>query len=585
LSNPWSDQKVIFVEIGTMRQYLFPFFLLLNVAGAAQTPVYLTQLGGSSMDLGFGVAIGPNNEHYFTGHVTAPADLDLSGPNGAVNSSGTYDAFVTKRSSDGTLQWGFTVGGPQGDEGLALDVAGNGDVIVAGTFYQWADMDPGPALVEIEGNGSNPSAVNTFVARYTDQGQFVWAVQLSGDPASCYLHKMVLDADDNIYMTGRYIGTVDFDPSITEEFGLSYLGNNEDAFVCKLDSNGAFLWAKRIGGTATVWGEDIDVNALGEVLVGGWHMNGTCDLDPGPGSEAHTNPNGMRSGWSVKLDTDGNYLWSADIAGNDVCSVYAVMFDENGTAYLGGQFRGTYDMDPGAGTDSVASPGDLDGYIMTLHGTSGERTRFVPFDGWTTQGVGQFAYGGNGTFCFSGEDSAAEDFDLGPGVASFGTYVSNYTCRYDTAFAFMGVYGIPSGAGSHEQDMVVDQDGNVVSIGYFNDSGDMDPSTNDLILSTLGLFDVYISCIGDFPTGVIHTPPSSSGISISPNPSTGVFRVSVDPPHALITILDASGRLVQRFNANGPSIDLDLSDLAPGVYCLHLNDGGTRTARFVIERP
>ena len=56
------------------------------------------------------------------------------------------------------------------------------------------------------------------------------------------------DAFDNVYTTGRFDNTADFDPG-QGTFYLSALGLYSDIFIQKLDSSGNFIWARSIEGT------------------------------------------------------------------------------------------------------------------------------------------------------------------------------------------------------------------------------------------------------------------------------------------------------------------------------------------------
>ena len=85
------------------------------------------------------------------------------------------------------------------------------------------------------------------------------------------------DALGNVYTTGYFKNTVDFDPSA----GVSNLTSNGgyDVFVCKFNPNGNLVWAKQFGGTADDYGWSIAVDNAANVYVGGYYT-GTADFDP-----------------------------------------------------------------------------------------------------------------------------------------------------------------------------------------------------------------------------------------------------------------------------------------------------------------
>ncbi|MBK8822367.1 MAG: SBBP repeat-containing protein [Anaerolineales bacterium] len=55
---------------------------------------------------------------------------------------------------------------------------------------------------------------------------------------------IAVDSSGNIYTTGIFQGPADFDPGAGTA-NLTFLGN----FISKLDTNGNFIWAKKIGGS------------------------------------------------------------------------------------------------------------------------------------------------------------------------------------------------------------------------------------------------------------------------------------------------------------------------------------------------
>jgi hypothetical protein len=60
-------------------------------------------------------------------------------------------------------------------------------------------------------------------------------------------YSIAIDAEGNVYTTGYFIDTVDFDPGTGSMTNLSAVGG-KDSFIQKLDANGNFVWAKSFGG-------------------------------------------------------------------------------------------------------------------------------------------------------------------------------------------------------------------------------------------------------------------------------------------------------------------------------------------------
>lgn len=78
---------------------------------------------------------------------------------------------------------------------------------------------------------------------------FLWAKQMSGATTD-EGYSIAVDANGNVYTTGAFTGTADFNPSTdpnTGTYNLTAVGNY-DIFVSKLDASGNFVWAKQFGG-------------------------------------------------------------------------------------------------------------------------------------------------------------------------------------------------------------------------------------------------------------------------------------------------------------------------------------------------
>ena len=71
---------------------------------------------------------------------------------------------------------------------------------------------------------------------------------------------------------------------------------------------------------------------------------------------------------------------------------------------------------------------------------------------------------------------------------------------------------------------------------------------------------------------------TSNGIGLSPNPSTGQFVLTSSSPIHRLTILNATGQLVQDMRpAQTDRLTLDLSNEADGLYTIRVSQGSEHT--------
>ncbi len=169
-----------------------------------------------------------------------------------------------------------------------------------------------------------------------------WAIQ-TGGPDADEAYSITTDANGNVYTTGYFRGTVDFDPGA----GTFYLKSSllMDIYIQKLDSSGNFLWAKQMGGKANDFGSSISTDDKGNIYTIGW-FGGTIDFDPGAGIT-----NLVSSGHSdifiQKLDSAGNLLWVKQMGGNGIDYGLSISIDAKGNIYTTGDFTDTVDFNPG----------------------------------------------------------------------------------------------------------------------------------------------------------------------------------------------------------------------------------------------
>ncbi|MBM4085222.1 MAG: hypothetical protein FJ272_10570, partial [Planctomycetes bacterium] len=144
-----------------------------------------------------------------------------------LTSAGLTDIFFGKFAPDGKCLWARGVGGPAQDTGHRILADRDGSVYLTGSFHRRADFDPGPGVQTL--TAENPDG-DIFVAKYDAAGKLLWAhgfgdvapgatgarssgpMTLANQPKYSIGAGLALDASDRPIVTGRFFGSVDFDP-------------------------------------------------------------------------------------------------------------------------------------------------------------------------------------------------------------------------------------------------------------------------------------------------------------------------------------------------------------------------------------
>ncbi len=259
--------------------------------------VWANSIGNTNEDKGEGIAVDGNGNAYITGFFIATVDFDPGPGIANLNSAGSYDVFLAKYASDGTLVWANNIGGTDNDRGRAITVDGSGNSYITGYFQGTVDFDPGPGTTNLTSSAGN---YDVYFAKYASDGTFIWANSIFNIFYDRGL-SIAVDGDGNSYIIGKFINTVDFDPR-TGIANLTSAGG-ADIYFAKYASDGTFIWANGIGGNGADYGWDISVDGSGNTYITG-DYNGKADFDPGPGI-ANYSSNGGRNVFVAKYGPDG----------------------------------------------------------------------------------------------------------------------------------------------------------------------------------------------------------------------------------------------------------------------------------------
>ena len=302
--------------------------------------VWVKQIAGVSGESGESITYSNQGNIYLTGSFSGADSVDFDPGAGVYNQipyTGSQDAFVLKLDTLGDFIWANQFGNTGSEEGYGITVDATGNVYTSGDFEGTVYFNPGVSVDSLTSFGGR----DVFVSKLGASGNFIWAKHFGGslDDQSFAIK---LDNTGNVFTTGYFQETVDFDPG-TGVDSLTSFGAG-DIFITKLDASGNYLWAKQIGGTDFDLGFSLDIDASGNVYTTGAFQN-VVDFDPGTDSFNLTALNGFNA-FISKLDVAGNFVWAKQFGGAaGGAGGFSINLDAAGNIYTTGTFGGTIDFD------------------------------------------------------------------------------------------------------------------------------------------------------------------------------------------------------------------------------------------------
>ena len=294
--------------------------------------------------------------HFSGTMVGATCDFDPGpGTEDRTANVGLEDFYVATLDAAGNFGWAGTFGSTATDIPFSMATDGSGNVYTVGRVRGECDYDPGP--------GTDLQTGSFFVLKQSPDGTELWARAL-GPIAGAFAFGVTTDAG-GVYVSGRYGGTMDFDPGPGTANRTA--AGTADAFALKLDSTGAFAWVATIGGTSTDLARQMAVAPDGRVRVGG-QFAGTVDFDPGAGISNRTSA-GSSDVFLLTLDAAGQFLGAIAFGGLQADTVTDMVTDPSGNLIAYGNFSSTVDFDPGTGSLPLNPAGGVDDFVWK-YGTS-----------------------------------------------------------------------------------------------------------------------------------------------------------------------------------------------------------------------
>jgi hypothetical protein len=312
---------------------------------------------------------------------------------------------------------------------------------------------------------------DVFLAKYDAAGNHVWSKRFGDIITFDGGRGLALDASGNVIMVGYFAGTVNFGGADLVSAGGSY-----DIFLAKFDASGNHLWSRRFGDVSWEDGSSVAVDGAGNVIMTGY-FNGTVNFGGG---------NLVSAGGSdvvlAKYDPSGNHVWSQRFGAGNSDFGDAVACDGAGNVFMTGSFQAAADF--GGGNLVSAGEGDV---FVAKYDASGNHI-WSRRAGSTDSDAGtSVAVDGAGNAFVVGFFRWTVDFGGGSRVSA--GLEDIFLAKYDASGNHLWSRSFGSANQDFGRSIAVDALGNVVLTGMFYDSVDF--GGGDLV--STGAFDIVVA--------------------------------------------------------------------------------------------
>jgi hypothetical protein len=367
-------------------------------------PVYITYLGGSSIDWGRDIAVDPDGNAYITGY-TASTNFPIANAFQPAL-GGSYDAFVTKLNPAGSaLVFSTYFGGSETENSIG---SGSGEIAIdsARNVYLTGstESDNFPTLNAIQ--PARAGIEDGFVTKFNPTASaLIWSTYLGGsindEPSG-----IAVDSNGNASITG-------FTTSGNYPTANAYqatLRGTYDTFVSKINAAGtALVFSTYLGGNDIDYVDkafDVAVDPAGNVYITGF--TGSTNF-PIAGLAYQTSYNGGVDAFVSKFSPTGGLSYSTYLGGNWSDDATSIDVNAAGEAFIMGSTQS--DNFPTVNPLFPQLRGSEDAFV-TRFNAAGSGLIFSTFFGGSNnremQAPGAIAIGQDNTIYITGNTEASD---------------------------------------------------------------------------------------------------------------------------------------------------------------------------------
>ena len=325
-------------------------------------------------------------------------------------------------------------------------------------------------------------ASDVFVAKYSSSGALLWVDDIGGSNGTAVATWLAVDNQGNAYVTGYFLGTVNFDPHGNHTLSSVYPGN-PNAFVDKLSSSGHYSYAVEIGSGSIALSNAITVDSQGNAYITGFFA-GTGNFNPHGSNNLSSSDNGNQfNAFVEKLNSAGNYDWAVDIGYGSTAYGEGIAVDGSGRVYTTGYFSGTGAFNPANSSHDLQTSNngsDVNTYVSVLNSSGAYVYSDLIGYGGMVQGYG-IAVDKSDNVYITGDFSGMGNFNPNGSntltSSNNGGNINAFVEKLNASGKFVWAEDLGYGATAYGVSITVDRSGNVYTVGAFSGTGDFNPGS------------------------------------------------------------------------------------------------------------
>ena len=367
---------------------------------------------------------------------------------------------------------------------------------------------------------------------------------------------------------------------------------NFEIFILKLDkSSGNAIYAKSIGGTVADYALKVQADSKGNIVVCGQFygfVSSPVDFDPGPGQFLLS---GAADIFIAKFDSAGNFLWAKSNyeSAPGAYDKGVFCFDQNDNVYTFGQFAKKIDFNTGIG--ELILDGENGGFFLQKHDEYGNFLWVKQF-GNDFEASPEEIISKNNNIYITGWYRNLADFN--PDTAVADVITSNgerdiFIANFDTSGTLNWAHGMGNADFDNGYAIFMDEEGNLLVTGTYQQSVDFDPSGSNFYLSNpnISSSSAFILKLKTQTSSIITDNDADSLIKISPNPTDDQLYIEIfdlGNIYKNIFIFDFTGKILFSHPVSTQQFIVNTLNFPQGIYIIAFeNSAGQRIFKKMIK--